>query len=61
MTDYFKVALNEADRRIKMEVHLKALIEAVEQGDEMMLNLTKNIAKEAFEEAFDKYEGAETA
>mgnify|MGYP001092123214 CR=1 FL=1 len=61
MTDWFKVQMNEADRRITMEVHLKSLIEAVEAGDPTMIEFAAQLAKEALEENFDKYEDAEEA
>ena len=59
MTDWFKVQMNEADRRITLEVYSKKMIEAVANGDMADIEFTAKLLKEKLDEPYDKYEGAE--
>ena len=59
MIDYFKVAMNETDRRIKLEVYSENLVKAIESDDVFGVKVHVDLLKEILAEPFDKYEGAE--
>ena len=59
MTDWFKVQMNEADRRITLEVYAKNLVDAIESHDVFGVEIATKILKEELNKPFDKYEGAE--
>ena len=61
MTDWFKVQMNEADRRIQLEVYAKNLVAAINDSkcEDWELNFHTKLLEEILNTPFDKYEGAE--